>query len=106
MTSTNQTTAPATDAPAPAKPKKTGVPCGCGCGETTKPGSRFLQGHDARVPLGAACRKCKKTATLAVGKVPTCDAHAASTIREVANGDKRASVRVLPPKPARQAPAA
>lgn len=30
------------------KTKKESVKCGCGCGQMTKPGSKFLQGHDAR----------------------------------------------------------
>lgn len=84
-------------APAP-KPKKTGVPCGCGCGELTNPGRSFRQGHDARVPLGAACRRCKATATFAVGKVPACSAHLPATVTAEAAGG-RVSVRELP-KPA------
>lgn len=37
------------------KSSKVAVKCGCGCGEMTKPGSKFLQGHDAR--FHGRCRK-------------------------------------------------
>lgn len=90
----------ASNAPAAAaKPKKTGVPCGCGCGEITNPGRSFRQGHDARVPLGASCRRCKATGTFAVGKVPACDAHLPAIVKAEA-ADGRVSVRSLPKPPA------
>lgn len=39
----------------PSRSKKGAVKCGCGCGQMTKPGSKFLQGHDAR--FHGRCRK-------------------------------------------------
>ena len=97
MAARKNPTAPAAS-PAPVTEKKAArqpQPCGCGCGELTP--RRFRPGHDARIPRNAPCTSCDTTATLAVGKVPSCDAHVASVIRTqaatTANG--RVAVRSL-----------
>jgi hypothetical protein len=33
---------------APKKPKKKSMPCGCGCGEMTRPGPRYIRGHQLK----------------------------------------------------------
>lgn len=77
--------------------------CKCGCGAQVA--RDYKQGHDARIPLGASCSRCRKPATLAVGKRPACDSHVADVIRATTTASGRVAVRKLTAAPAKPRPA-